>query len=416
MFSKFTQQLAFLALLLSSLTQASTFESMLTDPLDGRFDASSFLAENAYGFLPIPIIITDPAVKGGLGLTGLFFHETEEEQAKRQEAMRNSENAALHLLPPSVSFVAAVGTGNKSYLGGGGHLGFFNEGRIRYLGFIGYGDINLDFYGLPDFDDAINDILSENPLSIKTKAGAIIQHVKFQIADTKLFLGPKMSYIDTDISLNNLSDYKAYCSTLPPQLVDGCNELIDYLEPNLTASPVTSGLGLIAEWDSRDNFFSPRKGYNVQTEYLIYDDLIGSDIDYNYFMFKSLNYWPINKHIRTNLRLDWQAAYSDTPLPTFTIPGMELRGLPMMKYQGERVAVSELELVWQIDLRWNVSVFGGSGRAAKETSGLKDAPSRTTKGIGFRYQVARRYGFDMGIDIAKGPEDEVFYIQAGSAW
>ena len=54
--------------------EARGFWSQFKDPDDGRFDASNFLADNAYGFLPLPIIITDPAVDGGLGVAGLFFH------------------------------------------------------------------------------------------------------------------------------------------------------------------------------------------------------------------------------------------------------------------------------------------------------------------------------------------------------
>jgi hypothetical protein len=39
-----------------------------------------------------------------------------------------------------------------------------------------------------------------------------------------------------------------------------------------------------------------------------------------------------------------------------------------------------------------------------------------SKGVGFRYLIAKRYGFAMGADIARGPEETAFYIQAGSAW
>lgn len=55
------------------------------DPIDGKIDASSYLAENAYGFLPVPIVITDPALEGGLGMIGLFFHESEEDAQKRNK-------------------------------------------------------------------------------------------------------------------------------------------------------------------------------------------------------------------------------------------------------------------------------------------------------------------------------------------
>ena len=63
----------------SSTLFGQSGNSQFTDMLDGRFDVSNYLSDNAYGFLPVPIIITDPAVDGGLGLAGLFFHESEEE-------------------------------------------------------------------------------------------------------------------------------------------------------------------------------------------------------------------------------------------------------------------------------------------------------------------------------------------------
>ena len=78
--------------------------------------------------------------------------------------------------------------------------------------------------------------------------------------------------------------------------------------------------------------------------------------------------------------------------------------------------MTELELIYEINYRWEVNVFAGLGKASNEFSELQDSDSRVSKGFGFRYLVARRYGFNVGIDIAKGPEDSVFYIQAGSAW
>ena len=61
-------------------------------------------------------------------------------------------------------------------------------------------------------------------------------------------------------------------------------------------------------------------------------------------------------------------------------------------------------------------VFAGIGRAAQSFGALDDARSITSKGVGFRYLIARRYGFVMGADVARGPEETAFYIQAGSTW
>ena len=120
-------------LIICNAALAEGFWDQFVDADDGRFDASSFLADNAYGFLPVPIIITDPAVDGGLGLAGLFFHETDEQRELRLENLRNAEDGSQYLLTPSVSAVAGAVTGNDSWFVGGGHMGFFKQWSIRYL-------------------------------------------------------------------------------------------------------------------------------------------------------------------------------------------------------------------------------------------------------------------------------------------
>jgi hypothetical protein len=87
-----------------------------------------------------------------------------------------------------------------------------------------------------------------------------------------------------------------------------------------------------------------------------------------------------------------------------------------MRYQGNSVAVAEAEVTWQVNYRWSTNVFGGVGYASNERGDLLDTPSRVTRGAGFRYLIASRYGFETGLDIARGPEETVFYIQAGTAW
>jgi hypothetical protein len=37
-------------------------------------------------------------------------------------------------------------------------------------------------------------------------------------------------------------------------------------------------------------------------------------------------------------------------------------------------------------------------------------------GGGMRYLIARRLGLQAGFDVARGPEDTVFYLTVGSAW
>ena len=393
-----------LLLCISRIAFGESFWSQFIDPDDGRFDASAFLADNAYGFLPVPVIITDPAVDGGLGVVGLFFHETDEQKEARLRALRESEDGARYLLTPSVSAAAVAVTGNESWFVGGGHMGFFKQGRIRYMGGGGYGDVNLDFFGFGEVE-------LTRPVELNTRATAVIQNVRFKLGELPIFIGPVQRFVSAKIKPKSLGDLSG--DILPPELQERWQELVRQL---LTQDMVTSGLGVVAELDTRDNFFSPHVGYYLELEHMLYRDFLGSDIDYQLTTLQSNNYWKISDRFRAGLRIALDYADTDGPLPPFAIPFISLRGIPAVRYQGNVVVASEAELAWQLDERWTLLGFAGVGRAANETGELADAPSRTTRGGGFRYLIAQRYGFEMGVDVARGPEESVFYIQAGTAW
>src|SRR5210317_1523617 len=395
---------AFVFLIAGSVAAADGFWSQFVDPDDGRFDASSFLADNAYGFLPVPIIITDPAVDGGLGLVGVFFHESDEQQQRRLEALRDAENGGIFLLTPNISAVAAAATGNDSWFVGGGHMGFFKQGRIRYTGFGGYGDVNLGFYGF-------GEVGLTRPIELNTQAAAVFQRLKFKIGNSRLFAGLTQRYINARIEPRDLGDLSG--DILPPNLQEKWQELVRYL---LTHDVAVSALGVTVEFDSRDNLFSPKSGYRYEIEQLWYRDSLGSDIDFELTTFRGLNFWMLTEKLRAAFRLDAEYAATDGLLPPFATPAIELRGIPAMRFQGNYVAVAEAELAWQIDERWAVLGFAGSGRAANSFDELKDSPSRVSKGAGFRYLIAKRYGFEMGMDVGIGPDENVIYIQAGSSW
>jgi hypothetical protein len=392
------------ALCASHGARAQGFWSQFKDTDDGRFDASRYLAENAYGFLPVPIIITDPAVDGGLGAVGIFFHETDEQKEKRLNALRNAENGAQFLLTPSVSVAAGAVTGNGSWFAGGGHMGFFKQGRIRYTGGGGYGDVNMDFYGT-------GEVALTRPIELNTEAAMIIQSLKFKIGDSEFFIGPTQRLVSARIEPRSLGDLSG--DFLPPNLQEKWQEIMTSL---LTTDVVTSALGIVVEYDSRSNFFSPHSGYQYHLEHLLYRDYLGSDVEYQLTDFKGHNYWQLNDKFRAALRVDIKFADTDGLLPPFATPDINLRGIPAMRYQGNLVTVAEAELTWQIDSRWSVNGFAGAGRAANSIDELDNQPTRVTKGAGFRYLIAQQYGFEMGLDIAVGPEENVFYIQAGTAW
>jgi hypothetical protein len=397
---KVTNIILIITLIFITLLTPVLAADLFTDKFDGKLDASRFLSENAYGFLPVPIIITDPSVDGGLGMTGLFFHESKADQVKRLSVMQDENNieASRSIMPPNVSAVFVAYTGNQSYFIGGGHLGFFKQGRVRYIGGGGYGDVDIDFYGFADIN-------LERPVTINTSAKVLMQSLKFKLGQSAFFIGPLQRYVNADVSIVKATENFETISRLP-------NDLNNVL----SASIVTSGAGITLEYDSRNNFFSPTSGFKYEFNYLWFDNAIGSDIDYNLLELSALNYFKLSNKWRTALRVEVNYLDAKQVLPPFATPSISLRGIPSARYQGQSVALTEIELAYKINFRWEVSAFAGVGKASDSFSELSNSSSRATRGLGFRYLIARRYDFNIGIDIAKGPKDSIFYIQAGSAW
>ncbi len=383
----------FLCLSGASPAGADFFQDYMIDPEDGQVDMSRYLSEVPLGFLTIPAIITEPAVGTGLGLGAMFFHES--------EAQRAQQTARQALLPENISLIGGAYTENGTKAAALGHLGFWRQDTIRYRGFLAYASPNLDFFSLPGVGNL------PRPLELNLEGPVLFQDIKFLIPNSRIYAGARQLYRSVEASLASSPDL----SRLPPAARE-------YLQDNLQSDFTTSGLGAVVEFDSRDNPFNPQQGYYLSANYTVFDDAIGSDVDYDSFQFAGLGYWELSEHWNLGLRLqlDGVEASDDERLPPYIPPFVDLRGISKSRYQGERVAVAEVQLDYKINRRWKVGAFTGAGRAAGDFADLSDADSADSIGAGFRYLIARRYGFAVGLDVARGPEETAVYIQAGSTW
>src|SRR5688572_23366026 len=116
-------------------------ESLFRDPEDGAFDVSNFLSTRV-GFLPIAMPITEPAVGYGLGLGLSFFHD--------RPQVVNYPGQPPRVIMPSITAVFGASTESETWSAGLGHIGVWNEGKIRYVGAGGYASLHLDWFGQGD--------------------------------------------------------------------------------------------------------------------------------------------------------------------------------------------------------------------------------------------------------------------------
>jgi hypothetical protein len=349
--------------------------SRFADPADGRFDVSGFL-DSAYGFVPLLIPITEPAV--GYGAVGavLFIHG--EPPAPGEAYVR-----------PTMSTVGALRTENGTRGWFGANLGTWRGGRLRTIAALADVDVNLEFFGFGG-DRAAGEGLG---YSIKGRGG--VGGGNFQVGDTQLWLGMRYASVDTSVTLD-----------APALELPGVANT-DY---DLDLAALTPALTL----DKRDNFFTPTRGWYVDLSMPVFRESFGSDRDFETLNLTAMFFRPVHRALYLSMR--GSAKDSSDGTPFYLRPYVALRGVQALRYQGEQTAELEAELRWQLRPRYSVVGFAGAG-TARSSVAARDRDERVTAGgAGFRYLIARRYGIHMGIDVAGGADDTVLYVVFGSAW
>ena len=369
---------------------AGWFADTMTDPLDGKIDSSKFLAEEK-GFLPVPIIITEPAVGYGLGIAGVFFHDPLAGKTEPGKEFEPNPDADGNLKPPSASAVFGGYTENDTWFAGGMHRGIWNDDTLRYTGVLAEANVNMKFYGL----DSGNGNLGGNPVSFNTKATYFLQELVFRIKESNYFAGLEYTYLKTDNTFNT------------SELLPGIGL------PDVEFDSTSAGLGLVLQYEGLNNTITPGQGLKAQINMTNYGDTWGGDAEFDKYRVFANYYFPVSTDWVVGLRGDTSAVTGDPPF--YEYPYINLRGIPAMRYQGEQTIVGETEVRWDFTPRWSAIGFVGAGKAVSDKGNSEDE-TVISKGIGFRYLVARRFGMRAGIDVAWGPEDTAFYIQVGSAW
>jgi hypothetical protein len=350
-------------------------QSKFFSPEDGWFDISGFL-DQKYGFLPIAIPITEPAVGYGLA-GGVAFIDKPLGSAK------------AGLGRPDITFVGGLGTENGTQGVMAGDMRYWLDDRVQTLVAVIDAKVNLDFFGVGN--DAA---LSDDPLSYTLAPKGAMAQAKLRLGETRTWAGLGFAYSATDVTF----DAPAGTTGLPS------------FERTSTVAGLTPSLTL----DTRDNFFTPTRGTYLDASVGLFDEALGSDDNFQRADLTALEFIPLTREFLLGLRGEVTASFGDAPF--YMRPYIELRGAPKMRYQGDETALVEAELRWQFWNRWSAVGFAGTGQAWNDADAFDDKKSIVTGGTGFRYELAREYGLHVGLDVAVGPDSTAIYLQVGSAW
>ena len=343
------------------------------DSLDNSLDMSDYLL-NKKGILLVPTLITEPSVGYGAAGGAIYFHSA---YTKKHG-------------PPSMSGVVGGGTQNGTWFGGVFHVGYWNQDRIRYMGAIVRTSLNMSFYG-----SGIIESLTDNPTNLNLDAWLVAQQIKFRLGTSGFFLGGRYLFLKSNNTFDIPIDIPEFQGVeFPAQL-----------------SEVT----LVTNYDTRNNVFSPSKGFFIELTGTYSDEWMGGDALYGRISSTMIGYFPVSKKLSVGLR--HQSNYSLGDVPFWARPIVQLRGAPVTKYQNRNTILMETEVDWNLYKRWSLVGFTGMGNAFYDFSSYDEGNSVATLGTGFRYLLMRKLGLQMGMDFAKSTSgDSAFYMVFGCSW
>lgn len=345
------------------------------DPQDGAFDMSDYLLHRK-GVFPVPMVITEPAVGYGGGLMLMYFAES------LAEAGQKARKEGDALAPPNVTGAGVLGTENGSRGAGLFHFHTWDGDRYRYLGALAQGKANLDYYGMLN-----------RGRSYELKGTFLVQQLLARVGDSHWYVGPRYTYFKSD------TRFTGQAAT----------------ELGVRDQAASVGkLGLVIDYDNRDNMFYPTKGSYAELEAQFARGWLGGSKSFETYRARGYTWLPIDPKWTLGLRLDAQT--TSGAVPFYAQPYIDLRGVQRGRYQDKTALAGEVELRWNVTPRWSLLGFTGVGKAYGRWKSFGEASNVTSIGTGFRYLIARKLGLSAGIDIAHSKDQNAFYIQVGSAW
>ena len=330
------------------------------------------------GFIPIPIIITEPALGGlGGGLAVGYLH------TNRRSLRANT--------PPTITGVMGGITRNKTWFVGVGHSHSFLNDHIRYAGGAIKANININFYEeLP--------LIGTIPIGVKLNAWGLVQQLMFRIKESNVFMGPAYTYINTKNRLNQNTDHP----------------LLDSLINTINGTSKLGMLGFKIDFDNRDNVLSPNTGIYAGGNVYYNSTIFGGDRNFGILSLFSKFYVPVSDKVNGAFRFNGQ--FSQDGIPFYAKPFVKLRGVPAARYQGNQVMVVETQ--WRCNFYKSLSVLGftGTGKAMDSLEDFGSSDWIYNYGVGARLALKKLFNLRVGADAAWSNEDFAWYISVGSSF
>jgi len=179
-----------------------------------------------------------------------------------------------------------------------------------------------------------------------------------------------------------------------------------------------TGAGILLDWDSRDRSESPTRGSYYQFFSLWFDDVFGSDSDFNVYHLDLRNYFPISGDHVLATQAFLYSAQGAVPFWRYAALGgrAHTRGYRKGRYLDHTLVACQVEYRFPVWKRLGMVVFGGVGNVAPSLGRLELRYTRPTGGLGIRYQPKASDPLKIRLDMGVGQNSARFYLLLDEAF
>lgn len=182
-----------------------------------------------------------------------------------------------------------------------------------------------------------------------------------------------------------------------------------------------SGIGYMINWDSRDLFFNPSKGFYAHLVNLFYPRWMGGQYNNTHFEIDTRFYWNVVPKYRHVLAMRIFGRFNfgkNVPFfHTALIGGSEvMRGYFNGRFRDKHALTTTLEYRFPIWWRFGAAAFIAAGDVAPTIKAFNLRSLKYSVGGGLRFMIDKRERINVRLDVGHGGGNTEFYITASESF
>ena len=275
---------------------------------------------------------------------------------------------------PSIFALMGQYTSTESIIAGAQARASWDEDQQRLIAGMVYGYIKNDY----------SDYLGTGvPLQSNSEVKGVIARYTFRVRGN-WFLGVQGLYQNFGIG--------------------GETQFDQMVLDTLGAAPYKSGgLGLVGQYDSRDNENMPTQGWLATLNNMAYRESLGGESDFDVIRADFRYYMP---HGKGNVLAFRQLNHFTDDAPTQVKAAVQLRGYKLGQYNSDYMSSMEIEERFHLAPKWTATLFLGIACVYGGGKSCSDSANQYPNGgFGVQYVIKPKEGIVMNLEYAQGKDE-----------